>query len=479
MNCKFCNELLPEDVTLCPACGQENNTPAEADTEAVPEAAEMTAEVTAEETAEATGEETAEDTAETAEEEAVTETEGEAAPEEAAPRKKNLWLIILAAIGGVAVALVLIGAVLHGMGIDITGKTPKSYTVSDEKAVKAQNTVVATVGSEELTNSQLQVYYWQSVNDFVNYYGYYMDMSTLGLDLSAPLDTQFYDEEAGITWQQHFLELSLQTWSRYAAMANHARESGFQLPADAQAYLDSLPQQLDEMALTYGYESAEQMLSEDMSAACNPEGYLEFIYINHYVAQYLESVYDQMVPSLEELEAYYQENEETLNATGIVRDGSRALNVRHILITPLDADDDGTSTEEEWQTCRQEAQALLEQWQKDGTEEGFAQLAMEKTQDPGSAGNGGLYTNVVKGQMVEPFENWCFDESRKYGDTGLVETEYGVHIMFFVESWELWQSNLEAQILTERSTALVEQAQAKWPMEVNYKKIVLGDANAA
>ena len=24
MNCKFCNAELEEDVTLCPACGQEN-----------------------------------------------------------------------------------------------------------------------------------------------------------------------------------------------------------------------------------------------------------------------------------------------------------------------------------------------------------------------------------------------------------------------------------------------------------------------
>ena len=33
--------------------------------------------------------------------------------------------------------------------------------------------------------------------------------------------------------------------------------------------------------------------------------------------------------------------------------------------------------------------------------------------------------------MVEAFEDWCYDEARKPGDTGIVETTYGYHVMFF------------------------------------------------
>ena len=33
--------------------------------------------------------------------------------------------------------------------------------------------------------------------------------------------------------------------------------------------------------------------------------------------------------------------------------------------------------------------------------------------------------------MVEPFETWCFDESHKVGDTGIVESTYGYHVMYF------------------------------------------------
>ena len=32
--------------------------------------------------------------------------------------------------------------------------------------------------------------------------------------------------------------------------------------------------------------------------------------------------------------------------------------------------------------------------------------------------------------MVSAFEDWCFGD-RKVGDTGIVETEYGCHVMFY------------------------------------------------
>ena len=38
--------------------------------------------------------------------------------------------------------------------------------------------------------------------------------------------------------------------------------------------------------------------------------------------------------------------------------------------------------------------------------------------------------------MEEAFEDWCFDESRKAGDVGIVETSYGYHVMYFVETQE-------------------------------------------
>ena len=471
MNCKFCNAELAEDVTCCPVCGKENGEDAAAMAEEVvcQEAEAFEAEEALEEAAAETAEETAEESVEEAAEETVEETVE-------APKKTKTWVKVVAIVCAVAIALVLAGSIYFG----VKGSKPaaKSYTVSAEKAEAARQTVVATVGDLELTNSELQVFYWQAVEEFYNYYGYYLDASVL--DLSQPLDSQFYDEESGITWQKYFLDSALSVWSRYAALYMAGTEAGFQLDAEMQEYLDSMMEQLETGAAEQGFASAEEMVVASMGPACDENGYFSFLNTNIYAGQYLDSLYDTLVPTMEEIEAYYAANEETLNQQGIANDGSITVDVRHILICPQGGTEDEngnvTYSEAEWEQCRAEAQELLDKWQaEDGTEDGFAEFAMNYTEDPGSMSTGGLYTDVYVGQMVEPFENWCFEEGRQYGDTGLVQTNYGYHIMYFVESREVWIGSVQDAIISERSMAIVNEAAAKWPLEVKDKKIVLGE----
>ncbi len=107
------------------------------------------------------------------------------------------------------------------------------------------------------------------------------------------------------------------------------------------------------------------------------------------------------------------------------------VDVRHILAL--------TSTYGSIEAAHAKAEEIYAEWQAGAkTEDSFANLAIDLSEDGGSAAEGGLYEGVYRGQMVEPFENWCFDESRKSGDTGIVDTEYGAHIMYFVGSYVGW-----------------------------------------
>ena len=131
-------------------------------------------------------------------------------------------------------------------------------------------------------------------------------------------------------------------------------------------------------------------------------------------------------------------------------------NVRHILV----GFEGGTQNEqgqtvysdEEKAAAREKAEALLKQFTEgEATEEAFAALAAENSTDPGSKDNGGLYENIYPGQMVPAFNDWCFQADRKAGDTGIVETGYGFHVMYYCGEGTLSYRDMQlTQELTSR-----------------------------
>lgn len=147
------------------------------------------------------------------------------------------------------------------------------------------------------------------------------------------------------------------------------------------------------------------------------------------------------------------------------------VNVRHILIAPETDEEDAdatTATDEQWTAAYDQARELLASW--DGTEDGFATLATENSTDTGSTENGGLYEDVVTGQMVNSFSTWCFDDSRKAGDTGIVRSEYGYHIMYFVgeNDQKIWQYNAEQALLSEDSASAAEALEDEYTIKENW-----------
>lgn len=147
------------------------------------------------------------------------------------------------------------------------------------------------------------------------------------------------------------------------------------------------------------------------------------------------------------------------------------VNVRHILIAPETDEEDAdatTATDEQWTAAYDQARELLASW--DGTEDGFAALATENSTDTGSTENGGLYEDVVTGQMVNSFSTWCFDDSRKAGDTGIVRSEYGYHIMYFVgeNDQKIWQYNAEQALLSEDSASAAEALEDEYTIKENW-----------
>lgn len=350
-----------------------------------------------------------------------------------------------------------------------------TYTASDEEVIAKADTVVARMGDFTLTNGQLQVYYWMEVQSFVSSYGSYA--SYFGLDLTQPLDTQVCGlSDSGETWQQFFLAGAMNTWQNYQALAAEAELANFEMDAAMQEELASIPEAMEQNALLYGFESVEELLAHNVGGAATMEDYLHFMNLYYPSTLYYNAQVEANAPSEAEMEAYFVENEQAYLDSGLSRE-DKYVDVRHVLIMPEGADSSTIRSETfddaAWETSRIKAEELLESWEQgDKSEESFAALAVENSQD-GSASVGGLYTDVVKGQMVEAFENWCFDESRKSGDYGLVETEFGYHLMYFVSSRPVWKDYVESDMMNAYASQLVSDTIAKYPMEVEFEKVLL------
>ena len=146
-------------------------------------------------------------------------------------------------------------------------------------------------------------------------------------------------------------------------------------------------------------------------------------------------------------------------------------NVRHILVTEggtYDATTGQTTyTEEELAAAKEKAEKILEMYNAGNPgEEAFKALALEHNTDPGSKENGGLYEDVYPGQMVTEFNDWCFAEGRKTGDTGIVGSNYGAHVMFYVGDSDmiyrdmLIENSLRSADVSAWYQALVEATEA-------------------
>ena len=384
-----------------------------------------------------------------------------------------------------------------------TIRNKDSYTMTAEKLLAKRNDVVATMGDYHLTNGQLMIFYTFQVQE-------YTDNFSDQINPYLPLDQQIYDQTTGLTWQHFFLECALNAWKQYRILATKAEEAGFVMAQEDRDYLDGLPEYYAKLAEQNNYESVDALVQDELGEGCYFDEYLYFMELYYTGLLYVNDIVEKLEFSPEQLEAYFAEHEADLKAAGVTKDTGLLVDLRRITLQPGSESD--TPTEEKWEACRLELEALLQQWLDAGktdakfaelatnhskdtyksnggvltnvykdyftkvdirhilimpeggtttngvttyseeeweacrqkaqaiydtylsgkkTEDRFSQLAKEHSKD-GNAEQGGIYKDVSKNTMVEEFDAWIFDASRKPGDTGLVKTQYGYHVMYFV-----------------------------------------------
>jgi peptidyl-prolyl cis-trans isomerase D len=102
-----------------------------------------------------------------------------------------------------------------------------------------------------------------------------------------------------------------------------------------------------------------------------------------------------------------------------------AAKASHILIAYEGAERADPSIKRTKEEAKAKAEELLAKAKANPA--GFATLATENTDDPGSKQTGGEYDNIAPNQMVKPFNDFVFDSP--IGSIGVVETDFGYHVI--------------------------------------------------
>lgn len=456
MDCKNCGKELPENSTVCPACGTEHIA--------------------------------------------------EPQVEERKPQGKVMQAVMAVGLCVILLVMMLV-VVFSGTGKAKDGKrvvSPLSdmfcvfrkndihcrttFTVNADKAAKSADDVVATVGKYELTNSQLQVFYWIHVREYVKNNGIY------DFNYSEPLAEQFYDQQTGLSWEQHFLNIAIESWRRYALLNIRAEEEGIR-PAE-EVLREVLSESVEEEAKKNGFESADAMVKSRCGSICTKQDYVDYIVLYEGALLYGEEKYGAYVPTITmaQAEAYYDQNKPAFDAFNLKKEKKTLTDVRHMLIRL----DDNTTlasskveyTAEQWQQCQEKAQSILDKWLEAPTQENFALLAGQYSLDA-NAGVGGMYAGITKGDSwlvvedknaLKPVNDWVLNADRESGHHALLKTDYGYHLIYFVNRTVTegdWYELAVKQLTSEYYNGLIDDASAKNPIKVNYKKIRLAEHTAA
>lgn len=116
--------------------------------------------------------------------------------------------------------------------------------------------------------------------------------------------------------------------------------------------------------------------------------------------------------------------------------------VRHLLVEWEIDKDKKEPSQEQKDAAKAEAEKLLNTFREgDQSEEAFIALLKTNSDDKdattGAVNNEGLYSGITPDSgYVQAFKDWATADHEK-GDVEIIETEYGYHIMYYVEAAEL------------------------------------------
>lgn len=308
-----------------------------------------------------------------------------------------------------------------------------------------KRTTALTIDGENIAPATVQYYYHNAMSQTLYYAQMGMDT---GFDSSVDPKDQIQDEESGTTWYDYFLNQAIDSLTQVTMVNHSAQKEGYTLPAEGQAYVDVYLEQMEQSARTNGYSNLDHYLRTNYGSYMTEKVYKDIITAQITATYYEQDHQDNLTYSDEELEAYYQENKNSLDTF-------------NYSVFTVQASIDTTTTDEEGNTVDltdEEKQAAFD------TAKTQAQATAQEIQNKLAAGSDAsalaeeyseqLYSSSVhQSQMGSSFSSssyseWLYDAARQAGETTIVENDQSDSYVY-----NYYVVQLDSRVRDEAATA--------------------------
>lgn len=298
-----------------------------------------------------------------------------------------------------------------------------------------------TISAAEYDFNYYMVYNYQ----FMQYASYGMVPTVAagsGYDLSTACALSGFEN---ITWGEYIKKAAVKQLEETFILNQHANTEGMKLSASNQKQIDTFYTKTQTEADTYKL-TFDQFLTTMYGDKMTKTEFDRIISEFLLAAQYKARLIADYTYTDAELQTYYTENKDNYKNIDLPT-------VRHILyLAPTGVDGYTDATQAELATAKAKADATLA---KIKTYDDMVTIGDAEYAD-GAAMEAAEYA-VATGAMVPEFETWSYDTARKPGDTAIIKTEYGYHVMYFVRTEKDWMADAKSKISSDKFEAYITQ----------------------
>lgn len=322
-------------------------------------------------------------------------------------------------------------------------------TTAAPVVLPAVATGTLTIDGKTVSAAEYDFYYYLIYNNAFMQYASYGLVPTIAADSSYDLASACsLPGFESMTWADYIKKAALKEMQDTYILLDYANKAGMTISATNQTEIDSFYSRVQTQADGFGL-TLDQYLTTMYGEKMTKTDFDQIISRFLLASQYRTDLVKEYTFTDAEMQTFYTANKDSYKDIDIPT-------VRHILfLAPAGAPGYTDATAEELAAAKALAESTLA---KIKTYDDMVSIGDAAFADS-SALESAEYS-VAVGSMVASFEDWCYDAARKPGDTGIVQSEYGYHVMYYVKTQKDWVADAIASLTTDKFAAYITEQEA-------------------